>query len=230
MPSRQNFKKLMVCLLCIQMLLIGTTFAENQLRTAKEWFDKGMIYTKQKEFGNAIEAYTKAIELNSKYKEAYLKRGQSHQELEQFDVALNDFDKAIKLDPTYVEAYISRGATYTQKRKFDLALNDFNKAIERDPKNSRAYAERAYGLWYDIVCWIATAPHAYVPGQEKDLRKQYDLAIADINKAIELGPNDDGDYYIIHAQIAERVTDADLIKAVEINPQESRTYLVRSIF
>ena len=53
----------------------------------------------------ALEAFTKAIELNPKYAEAYNNRGIAHLKLGNYQQAIRDYDKAIKLDPKNAMAY-----------------------------------------------------------------------------------------------------------------------------
>jgi len=50
-------------------------------------------------YGEAIEEYNKAIELNPNYAIAYAERGQAYFELGQYDLAIPDLAKAIELDP-----------------------------------------------------------------------------------------------------------------------------------
>ena len=56
---------------------------------------------KNGDFSDAIEDYTKAIELDPDYADAYNNRGYAYYLLEQYGKALNDYDKAIELDPNY---------------------------------------------------------------------------------------------------------------------------------
>ena len=94
-------------------------------------FDKAGNYIKK-----AVDAYTKAIELNPKFAEAYNDRGVAYADLGNPTRAIKDYNKAIQLNP-HALPYNNRGVTYSKLGNYQQAINDFNKAIELDPQ----YAE-----------------------------------------------------------------------------------------
>ena len=159
----------------------------------------------------AIADYTKAIlhpqrfanKLNSKYAEAYNKRGVAYYYLQKYDLAIADYTKAVELDPKFAWAYHNRGLAYYYLQKYNLAIADYTKAIELDPKFAWAYHNNRGNAYYDLKKYelaIADYNKAIALDQNdamaynnrglaySDLKK-YDLAIADYNKAIELDQN-----------------------------------------
>ena len=98
------------------------------LNEAKEHF-------KNARHNEAVECYTKAIELDPKNAVAYNNRGVSYKIKGEYDKAIIDHSKVIELNPEIAEAYYNRGITYKEKGEYDKAIADFNKAIELDPKN-----------------------------------------------------------------------------------------------
>lgn len=74
----------------------------------------------------AISEFSKAIELNPHYADAYDWRGICHERKGETKEALDDYTKAIEADPNLSSAYANRGSLYEKmgqhsKAKADLA-------------------------------------------------------------------------------------------------------------
>jgi hypothetical protein len=96
-----------------------------------------------------------------------------------YDQLIRDFTDDIRRNPKDSEAYRRRGNAEYEKDDFDQAMADFNRAIELDSKNHVAYWNRA---WDHVAYWNRAGVHA-----EKE---EYDAAIKDTQKAIELQPHE----------------------------------------
>ena len=110
--------------------------------SATDWFQKGYSLGTAGKNQEAMEAFTKAIELNPKVVGAYFNRGAAHFRLGDYRQAIRDYDKAIELDPKYAWAYLGRGATYDHLGDYRQAIRDYDRAIELDPKWAWAYLGR----------------------------------------------------------------------------------------
>lgn len=133
---------------------------------AEKSCNKGLDLIVQQKLDQAIAAFTKAIELDSTYDDAYNHRGDAYNWKNEYDSAIADLTKAIELNPKGVHLYFHRGSTYfIYKKQYELAIADFTKAIELSPKNDFLYRTRA--MAYDAA------------GRK-------DLADADLQKAKEL--------------------------------------------
>jgi len=80
-------------------------------QTSSTWIKKGDMFEEKGIHSEAVKAYTKAIEEDSRSSEAYLKRGTTlfSDKKSNCTKALADLTKAIELTPDYVEAYYQRG-------------------------------------------------------------------------------------------------------------------------
>ncbi|GEM_PF-6758425 len=143
---------------------------KERLLQAKEWFNKGIKYGEHvRTFDKAMEAYTKAIELDPNFTEAYRKRGWSYYAIDEYDEALEDYTKAIALDPNYAADHKNRGQTYDGQAQYDMAIEDYTKAIELDPNDDEAYFWR---------------------GRAYERLGNKSMAISDYRKACDLGDED----------------------------------------
>lgn len=123
------------------LLLLSTLVAsanETEL-TAAQWLEKGNTFKAEREYPNAIAAYSQAINIDPQFGQAFCERGKIYLHTKQFDLAVADFTKTIELDPENGELYWLRGVSYAGKGQHMLALNDFNKTLRINPKMYLAY-------------------------------------------------------------------------------------------
>lgn len=116
-----------------------------QQKEAEEWYIKGY---NADTLTLKVEYYTKAIELDSKYANAYSNRGGAFANLGESQKAIDDCTKAIELDPKFANTFSNRGGVYVILGEYQKAMDDCTKAIELDPKLANAYGNRgvAYGF------------------------------------------------------------------------------------
>jgi len=110
---------------------------------ALQYFELGLDYSNKGNREKAIEAYTKAIEINPDFAFAWSNRGIQYAFLNKHSLAIEDFTMAIVLDPILASAYRNRGTSYTFQEEYDLALSDFNDSLSLENKDSASFANRA---------------------------------------------------------------------------------------
>ena len=116
------------------------------------------------------------------------------------DKAIADFDKLLAADPTKSFATYFRGLSYLAKGDYGRGFDDMHSAIQLDPKRAWFYYWRA---------------------QENAKLKKNDVALADLDKSLELEADDDA--YLLRAELYTRKNEvekaiADLTRAAEVNP------------
>ena len=99
-------------------------------QTEEEFFDSGMKKYEVGDYKGAIADYTKAIELNPNYINAYLKRGLTKSKLEDWKSAIIDFNKTLQLDPKNVLAYCSIGIAKIMVLQKEAGCQDLQKAVD----------------------------------------------------------------------------------------------------
>ncbi|KAL3572515.1 hypothetical protein D5086_026419 [Populus alba] len=99
---------------------------------------------KAHKYGQAIDLYSQAIELNGDNAVYWANRAFAHSKLEEYGSAILDASKAVEIDPKYSKGYYRRGAAYLAMGKFKDALKDFQqvkKICPNDPDASKKLKE-----------------------------------------------------------------------------------------
>ncbi len=98
--------------------------------TAKEWHEKGKTLYNQERYHAAIDAFTRAVELDPGKAHSYNWRGFSHFLLESNHEALADFDRALALKTDFVNMHYNRGRVRLRLEDYEGAVSDFSAGIQ----------------------------------------------------------------------------------------------------
>ena len=128
------------------------------VREAQDLQDNGDIEA-------AIAQYTRAIDKNPKFVEAYRDRGRCFLTMQRFEEAVADFDQAIELDRQGWHAHFYRGQAHSQLGAHSKAIGDFSRAIKINPLDQRAFRHRS-----EAYRSLGNEPYA-----EDDLQKAREL-------------------------------------------------------
>jgi tetratricopeptide (TPR) repeat protein len=187
---KNKMKKSMKLTLIMFILFIFLPVFATAQQTDLDYTMQGDIHLEVYEFDEAIADFTKAIELNPKNPFAYVGRGEAYFNKYQYDQAISDLSKALdldheNLDPKNADYNYFRGHAYGMKGQYDQAIADFTNAIElshqtiADPNTD---IKESVSIRLVLYLIYDSRGQAY-------LRKgQYDQALSDANKAIELAP------------------------------------------
>ena len=116
-------------------------FTGGQQDSAATYNARGVAHKQEGKLDQAIEDFTRAIELYPTWSEAYNNRGTTYGHAGKLDKAIEDLTKAIELGPNAI-FYNNRALTYGVKGDLDRALSDYTKAIELNPNYALAYFSR----------------------------------------------------------------------------------------
>lgn len=212
-----------------------------------EWLAKGDKYTAARQFHDAINAYTNAIDAEPKNSEAYFRRGFVYQCISDHRKAIEDLSKAIDFNPKDPMYFCARADCYAKLNDSERALDDANKALSLNSKFGGAYLVRGQihnqmknyrQTIEDIDTAITLDPktgneETYVlRGMSYIMVENYILALRDLNKAIEMNPKY-ADAYMYrgiiiggaNGQYREGIEDID--KAIQLNPRLCKAYVAR---
>ena len=114
------------------------------LRLDNVYFRRGIAYASARKFDQAVDDFTRAIEINPGNAFAYLNRGIVYSKIVYSKTgagltgaagrALSDYTKAIEIDPMFAEAYYLRAVRHIGDGNDDLARQDIAKAVAIDPR------------------------------------------------------------------------------------------------
>lgn len=116
----------------------ATPLPEAAIKNSKEFYRQGDKFYSQKKFDKAIEAYTKAIELNPNDFGLYNNRAVVYHATGEYEKAIADYGKAIELNPYHFSSFNNRGAAYEDIGNIEQAIADYRKALELDPESKLA--------------------------------------------------------------------------------------------
>jgi tetratricopeptide (TPR) repeat protein len=172
--------------------------------SATDWYRKGFSLAKEGNYDESISSLTKAIQLDPKYKEAYVSRAFAYSMVGNLQQAIADCNTAIEENPRYAHAYANRALAYYQLGNWQKSFEDSNKAIDANPEDSMAYESRCVVYFH---------------------YKKYQQAISDCSKAIELDPKNMLAYdnraasYGMLGKYQELIEDEN--KVIDLNPKNS---------
>ena len=122
----------------VSMISAGTT--------AEDYFELGSTAYKAKKYADAINYFSKAIELDPQDIDAYYNRGLSYTKAGNLTQAITDFNVVIRFNPRDSVAYHNRGYAYYELGNLVQAINDYNSALSFNPYLSEAYYNRGSNL------------------------------------------------------------------------------------
>jgi Flp pilus assembly protein TadD len=98
-------------------------------------FEKGVAAVDAGDYGAAVAAFEKVLELNPDSVEAAYNLGLAHEKLGELDQAVSYYQKAIELESGYVEPYVALGHIYAANQQWPEALEMLQKAAELQPED-----------------------------------------------------------------------------------------------
>ena len=105
-------------ILAIEITKNGKTTPDKRLEKVNQAMSKGHASSQEGNYKAAIKYYSKAIDLDSTFAEAYFSRGTVKLNDFQFDEAILDFNKALQFEPYYDKALTNRAFARIRKHQF----------------------------------------------------------------------------------------------------------------
>ncbi len=90
---------------------------------------RGVLYTQRHDYEEAVDDFTRAIELDSNSLSAYNNRGIVYAAQQEYELAMADFDHVINADSGHVVALNNRGIIHAILGDYDRAIADLEQAI-----------------------------------------------------------------------------------------------------
>jgi tetratricopeptide (TPR) repeat protein len=90
-----------------------------------------------KEYKEAVEHYTKAIQLDNKNHVYFSNRAASYSGLHNHEQAVQDAKECIRLDPSFIKGYYRLSTAYMDLKDYDMATAAIRQGLAMDAKNAQ---------------------------------------------------------------------------------------------
>ena len=206
---------------------------------------QGTLSLREWKIPHAIAAFTRAIEIEPKYAEAYVKRGLAYYRLGQYKAAIADYTQTLDLKRYHADAYASRGDAYRALGEMQHAIADYSASLKKRwsarvlRRRAQTYFEQdnvqnALADYNTVIKRQPSAMAYYTRGNAyfqlsiQDDANHLKLALADMDQAIALEPRF-ASAYISRARIYARAGEqasatADYMNAVELLTEAIKTW------
>ncbi len=174
---------------------------KQRVQSGQVNLEQGFLYYEQRQFTEAIQAFTAVLRVNPNSENAHHGLGLCYQEEGSFDRAIEEYNKILELNPHSDQAYQDLGFSYFEQRQIKEAIQAFTAALKMNPKNEHAH--HGLGLCYQYnkefkkaICAFEEAlrinpqnehVHQSVGYYYKD-QKEYDRAVAAFRRVLEINP------------------------------------------
>ncbi len=112
-------------------------------KVIETFIELGNVLYKAKKYDQSLNICNRALNLDSKSKEALWIRSKIYKEKIDYPNAINDLSKMIIFSPNDMDAFFTRGLYYQEFNQHQSAINDFSKVISEDSNNASVYFHRA---------------------------------------------------------------------------------------
>lgn len=197
------------------------------------------------DYENSAAHYTKALELDPTYVEAYNGRGQAYFQLRKFQEAFSDFDNAIKAGIVTPKLFLNRGKCHVILGRPAEALPDLSQSLRLEPRNPETYYFRAVAssklgdlpnALQDYSNAISLNPQYIEALVNRGLiyfnEQKYEQAIADYTAALAVRPdvvlalNNRAIAYLSIGKLTEALSDAN--SSIAAQPKYPKSYETRA--
>lgn len=179
---------------------------------AQKALAEGMEARSKKNYDEAIEKITLAIQLNPDYKEAYNGRGMVYLDKNSPADALREFREVVRIDPNWPVGLNNLGYAEYLTEAYREAIVHISKALSFGIASDRIYLNR--GRCYQAI-------------------KLYDSAIADFSQVIKMKPEMEYGYlnrasaFVLQEQYEKAISDVN--EAINRNPKNAENFNQRAV-
>ena len=189
-----------VVALCLLFVLPAPVQSENP--KASDWFRKGQAKYKAKNWAEAVDLLSKALQKDPQYKDARFLRGDALRHDNRLFDAIKDLRIVTEMDPDYSEAWRSLGKVYRALGRFSDELVLYKEAVRcaKDPATKR-----------DLEKWTAKLQEKLSQSPQKGTSQEIQSILAKAQAARNSG------------DIAKSITLYE--SALKLAPGESSIYI-----
>lgn len=129
--------------LAYRMIPMSPLPADASVMSADDWHSRGRALLWKSKHHEAIQAYTRAVELDPKLIKSYNNRAIIYRQLDEYDNALADYAKMLAIEPDHPKALNNRATLKLAIEDFDGARADLDRLIATGKAGPLEYRNRA---------------------------------------------------------------------------------------
>lgn len=175
------------------------------------YFLRGVAKYNLEDLPGAEADFSRAIDENPIYTQAYNYRAVTRSRMGRYSDALSDFDKAIDMRPNNPGCYFGRGVTHFLNHQFDKAIDDYSRFLKIESHEPDGYINRG-------TCYLYSNDTV--------------AAMKDYNRAIEVHPYYETGYLrrgmVLLMQGKYQESMEDMTSALRIDSTFSAAYFYRA--
>ncbi len=164
--------KYLSCLL-LSGLILSASFSANA-QNAKQYYKTGLTFIEAKNYMDAIDQFSKAVQIDPDYVDAYIERARAYRLVNETAKAAEDFDRALVFEKKKEKLYLEASDANFMLLRYDKALELVKEAIDLNSKSDEGYR---------LQCRIQVG------------MGNYSEALVSVNKALLLKDNAENNYY-----------------------------------
>ena len=177
--------------------------AERNLE-AQRLYDQGLKHYENGAVTESIQYFDEAITIKPNFIDAYFARAAAKDRMNDYQGALIDYEIVIHLEPELTEAYFKRALLKYHNERFQEAIDDLNQLLVMPSRSTNAvfYKGVSYGegkktpAFSEIISMYSKEADIYnYRGLAFMKLNEYQQAIEDFNKAIEIN-HTDANFYV----------------------------------
>ena len=135
-------KQHLILLSAFILVAANVTLGQNY----KKFYKAGNEFMGMAKYQDAVNQYTKAIELEPSSEDLYVARGKAYEKLNDLKSAYADFETANGFAPKDIDVIIKLGSLNNEMGNYRQALTFLNHASSMEKRNSRIYPEKVISL------------------------------------------------------------------------------------
>ncbi len=215
-----------------------------QQPSSQAYNDLGVVYYQQNDLDKAFAQYTKAIQTEPVYVNAFLNRGLVSSKRGDVNAAVDDYTQVLKKIPHHYQAQFNMGVAYLKAKDYKSAVQSFEKASKQAGGQRKAKALYNLGLAYlnsgaenkgkareAFTSAIRIRPdyieaRLAVADMAPNSKAGREQALQQIEKVLDLKPDYPPAYFRIaqiHAAAGDKKTAQETyIQAIQHNPQYTK--------
>ena len=172
-PTPSSSFSLLSPLITSQITGLGETFEglvpstmhrdhqDDSTQTWEEWKNLGNQHYRDKNYKDAVDCYSKALDLDASNASLFTNRAAAHIMLLDHSSSIADCDRAIAADPAFSKAYFRKASSLRSIGKLDEALACLHSGLELDNDNQGTWEHTSHFLlsfFFSFYFFFPTPP------------------------------------------------------------------------